>query len=511
MVSSKKFIFDRYIPGQPVDILVVGAGLSGLQLAKDLVARGAITQVLEAGPNLGLQHIYWEYDDNHAQKLWQLLLEDQSFHQPWISSTPPHYAGTSGLRRRLGGRSLYWHGGILRLEPWALQSTWWPKSIVHDLTEGFNGGPSLYELQEREVVRSGVTPGTELLVSLLQSAAFARAIPMPLAVQYKQLTEGDIRWAAYSPLDFWRQGLERSNSEQAITLPRIICNTEVESVLTDKGRVRGVRVRDNRVGDVHEIFCSCIVLAAGTIENSRLALDVLFSGGHIEQPVLPRLTDHLVVGCMYKIHLDHVPAEWNSSQVPSFVLIPGTESSRFNSFVSITKSRDDDQTIFVDTWTMGEQLPQLENVVYLDSSQPIPRRAYVHAQLSRSDQEMIELMQQTLSSIPKALLGALGPSASILTPASYASPQLVAHLSDALLRTLETSSFTPVQVQFVSPLGTVDHEGGTLPFGSIISDTGEFNSIQGLFAVGPCTFPRMGAANPSLTTLALAKRTAYYI
>lgn len=30
MVSSKKFIFDRYIPGQPVDILVVGAGLSGL-------------------------------------------------------------------------------------------------------------------------------------------------------------------------------------------------------------------------------------------------------------------------------------------------------------------------------------------------------------------------------------------------------------------------------------------------------------------------------------------------
>ena len=180
-------------------------------------------------------------------------------------------------------------------------------------------------------------------------------------------------------------------------------------------------------------------------------------------------------------------------------------------FVSITRSRDDDQTIFVDTWTMGEQLPQLENVVYLDSSQPVPRQAYVHAQLSRSDQAMIELMQQTLSSIRKALLGALGPSASILTPASYASPQVVADLSEALLRTLGPSSSTPVPVQFVNPLGTVNHEAGTLPFGSVISDTGEFNSIQGLYAVGPCTFPRMGAANPSLTTLALAKRTAHYI
>ena len=39
----------------------------------------------------------------------------------------------------------------------------------------------------------------------------------------------------------------------------------------------------------------------------------------------------------------------------------------------------------------------------------------------------------------------------------------------------------------------------------------EFNHIKNLYAVGPSIFPRPGAANPSLTTLALSRRLAYIL
>jgi len=54
------------------------------------------------------------------------------------------------------------------------------------------------------------------------------------------------------------------------------------------------------------------------------------------------------------------------------------------------------------------------------------------------------------------------------------------------------------------PLGTENHEAGTLPLGSILDDDHQFRGLAGLYAVGPAVFPRAGAANPALTILALA-------
>jgi putative NAD(P)-binding protein len=483
MIPFEDIICDQYYADGPVEVLVIGAGLSGLQLAKDLSKRNVPNVwVFEAGPNLGFQHIYWEHSDIYAQKLWQLQIEDPCFHRPWLTHTPPHYAGTSGLRRRLGGRSLYWHGAIIRLEPWVLDPSWWPESIVRDLTIGMNESPPLYELQEFEVSSHQITSGTKILVELIQSIGYTHAQSVPLAVRSQHLPDGDIRWAAYSPLDFWHKASPQLETVSDSKLPRIACNMEIVSILADRGKVKGVRARNMLSGNIVDINSPCIVLAAGTIENTRLALDVLWSGSHIERPMLSGLTDHLVTGCMYQIQLDHLPPEWLSSQMPSFAIIPGTETSRFNLFVSITLLDIVDRTILVDIWTMGEQFPQRENVVYLDPTQQKPSQAHVHVSLSRLDHEMIEHQQQALRYFSTELLQALGPSLSVMN-----------------------------QVQYVSPLGTVDHEGGTLPFGTIIRTTGEFIDIQGLYAIGPCTFPRMGAANPSLTTLALAKRTAYLL
>ena len=58
------------------------------------------------------------------------------------------------------------------------------------------------------------------------------------------------------------------------------------------------------------------------------------------------------------------------------------------------------------------------------------------------------------------------------------------------------------------PLGAVDHEAGTLALSAVVEEDGELAKGSGIFVVGPATFPRSGAANPSLTILALAARSA---
>jgi hypothetical protein len=61
-------------------------------------------------------------------------------------------------------------------------------------------------------------------------------------------------------------------------------------------------------------------------------------------------------------------------------------------------------------------------------------------------------------------------------------------------------------------LGTTHHEAGTLFMGALgasITDTnGKFHGKANAYVAGPALFPSLGSANPSLTALSLARRTA---
>jgi len=63
-----------------------------------------------------------------------------------------------------------------------------------------------------------------------------------------------------------------------------------------------------------------------------------------------------------------------------------------------------------------------------------------------------------------------------------------------------------------SDIGTIYHEGGTLFMGkakeSITDTNGKFHHLSNVYVVGPAVFPTLGSANPSLTGLSLARRTA---
>jgi hypothetical protein len=78
------------------------------------------------------------------------------------------------------------------------------------------------------------------------------------------------------------------------------------------------------------------------------------------------------------------------------------------------------------------------------------------------------------------------------------------------------ADFQNLKRNWRDPLGFSHHEGGTLyvgqPGDGSIADTfGKFHNIKNAYVVGPAVFPTVGSANPTLTALALTRRTAQAI
>jgi choline dehydrogenase-like flavoprotein len=67
-------------------------------------------------------------------------------------------------------------------------------------------------------------------------------------------------------------------------------------------------------------------------------------------------------------------------------------------------------------------------------------------------------------------------------------------------------------VIYDATIGELDHESGGLPLGGEHVDVrGHLREAPGVAVAGPCLIPRAGAANPSLTTLALARYVVQHL
>ena len=88
----------------------------------------------------------------------------------------------------------------------------------------------------------------------------------------------------------------------------------------------------------------------------------------------------------------------------------------------------------------------------------------------------------------------------------------------ALAKKLANDDPTKIQVieQKRDGLGTTHHEAGTLWMGtdpntSVTNLDGRFHHVSNAYVAGPAVFPQLGSANPALTAVALARRTAIAI
>jgi choline dehydrogenase-like flavoprotein len=482
--------------------IIVGGGLAGLELAKELDRSGATdVLVLEAGPAEDLRHVNLGHDPDAALELWVTPSSDEHFWQPWTSKSEPHFSGRSCLRRRLGGRSLYWHGVTLPIEPWALRAPWWPDSVRRDLTESWQGGPSLYERTTADIAqwRNGEkAPGDDLPPLSIGGREF---LPTPQAVRGTAWGNGQ-RWRAYSPLDHWLDDDGRFAGRPGGV--RLAAGVEVLGIQVDGQRARGVLVRDDTTTAPRLISADQVVLAAGTVENSRLALQVRRSASASTRDSLTGLVDHIEQGFLAFVEPDRLPARISALAArDSFYYTRCADETRSNLFVRFYTNRAG--AVVIDAWTMGEQLPSDEGLVQCVATGTWPWQVFVRAGFTRKDLEVVDRGRAELNDLWAQLCELTGAPAHELEFPRAEDP---ARTLDDLMPDLETTSATNRAVSWSRTLGTGDHESSTLPLGTVLDEQQRLIGVEGVYACGPSIFPRPGAANPSLTTLALSRRLA---
>jgi hypothetical protein len=446
-------------------VLVMGCGMSGAAVAGELRRRGVPVLISDLGPAAATAHVAAA----EATRSWVDPDHDPHF-RPWQrDATATHYGSRAGSRLRVGGRSLYWRGIVLRLEDYALAD--WPRELQHALQDGDPEAPDSYAGVERRLAawagRHLATARNTSEISWLRrlrKLGLDEATPTPRAV--RPLDGGF--WTAYSPL------------QEIGSIP--VLSSRILRALTRRNR--GFEATLEGPAGTERVSAAAVVLATGAIENARLVS--WLTGSDRSYPIV----DHHSQGWVcVRPEMSAGPDNEEAS-----ILVGRDQPHRINRFLEV--HRIGEGTV-VDAWTMGEQLPgPTATVRFVSPAQNL----VVSVEPSAADERILAEQRGWLRELSGALGIPLGGEGSAGGPPDF----------DAAMK--RAMAEPGVAVGYRCHLGTIDHEACTLPLGGELVDvTGELRQLPGVFVAGPCLFPRAGAANPTLTTLALSAQVARQI
>ncbi|WP_332631945.1 GMC oxidoreductase [Halalkalibacter flavus] len=460
------------------DVLIVGSGAGGgavlRRLAEHWRNSGKKVGMIEAG-NLLLP--------THARNI--PTMNDPRFTQyfhtasKWTGKYLPDFPGARQLFA-LGGRTLFWGMSAPRMDRSEILK--WPIPLKE-----MN---YYYDIAEKVMrVTTAYMEGSSLqetLLKRLHENGFPEAadVPTPVDLQVTKYGEihSDVFWSSISTLAY---ALNRMPFDLAI-------NARAVELLVEQNRAVGVKVMSpNKKSYV--LKAKTIVLSGSTFETPRLLLHSGIKGraiGHY-------LTNHSFLLATAKVNRQEFPEVLGTLSI----FIPQTTNRLYQ--IQMGGPGGADQwylwypqyeekplldELLIGISAFGRVESRFENYVTLD---PHERDQYgvpklnVNFSYSQKDREIIEQMAETLHEASSAMKAAL----------------------------VARNGQQPICLM---PPGSDYHEVGTCrmgndPYTSVTNPYGQVHSIEGLYVADNSIFPSMGAANPTLTTVALSIRTADYI
>ena len=453
------------------DIIIVGSGAGGgavlWRLCEQWMSTGKRIGVVERGDLLLPTH-YSNLPTGES-----VISPVNIYNNPRIGirlgETLPQFPGIR-LVHALGGRTLFWGAICPRMPDFELAE--WPVGIqeMH----------RYYSIAERVMnvttSYSESSTFTQIFLDRLRANGYPEATDQPIAGDIKPTQYGEIHSNVFfSSINFFARALRLHPFDLAVKARAI-------QVLTDRGKTLGVRVMtpDKRFYDLR---AKNVVLAASALETPRILLCSGIQGGAIGH----YLTNHSIVRANGVVSSKGFPEILGVVSI----LMPQTKNRPFQlqilgpgdyfAYQSREKPRNNEWNID-HLGSLGRVESRYENRVTLD---PVKRDPYgipeiqVHFNYSQKDTAVIYETRETIRKV-----------ASILKM----------ELKDICL-------FLP---------GADNHESGTCRMGfdpntSVTNPFGQVHGVSGLFVTDNSVLPSMGAANPTLTTVALALRTADYI
>ena len=472
---------NHWIPVTPLDemaskeydVIIAGTGAGGgaalWRLCEQLKNSGKRIGIVERGGLLLPTNAFNLPTGSTATSLYN----DPSI-APRLGETLPQFPG-SRLVHALGGRTLFWGAVCPRIPDFELAK--WPVPIpemhrYYSIAERIMTVTDLY---------SRYSTFTQILLDRLRANGYPEAVDQPVAIDLQPTQYGDLHSNAYfSSIIFLARALELHPFDLAV-------NARAIQVLTDQNqKTRGIRVITPEK-KVYDLRSKTVVLAASALETPRILLNSGIPGraiGHY-------LTNHSIVRGNGEISSEEFPEILGMINI----LVPQTwyrpfQLQIFGSYYSYRyrpKPR-------INEWkgnalnTLGIVQSRYENRVFLD---PTKRDAYglpeikVHFSYSPTDWAVIEQSAVFLRKI--------------------------ASIIGLKLDLTEEGS----DICLLLP-GADNHESGTCRMGidpntSVTNPMGSVHGVPGLFVSDNSVLPSMGAANPTLTTVALAIRMADYI
>ncbi len=514
--------------GVAFDAIVVGAGMFGAYCAEKIYRHGPNLRVLvlDAGALLITEHVQnlarIGLDPAGAVAVAKNIDDPGARNRVWGSPWRSQVA-FPGLAYCPGGRSLYWGGWSPRLTDVDLQR--WPVEIATYLQSPSHSGDA-YEATEKE---TGVFDKTDYISGPLFDALKAKfnavkgAVPgvdsiedAPLAIQAAPPASGLFSFDKWSSMpiftDAVREAAARPDWQRRLFL---VPRAHVTRLQVSSSTVTGIELRVNGQSKFLSVSPNCaVVLASSTVETTRLALE------SFPTPLMGRnLMAHLRSNTVVRIHRSAIdstlptrleagallvrgstPTGRYHLQVTAAAVPGGSEDAMFRMIPDLdlldqTLASQQEDWIVITLRGIGEMFgdknpntPKQAGATpsWIDLSDQTDefsmRRAWVNIVPNNDDNTLWNTMDQVALDLARAVAG-----------------------ND------------PTKFKFVSQtrdgVGTTHHEAGTLWLGtdpqiSVTNLNGCFHHISNAYVAGPAVFPTLGSANPSLTAITLARRTA---
>ncbi|MEW9669417.1 GMC oxidoreductase [Ammoniphilus sp. 3BR4] len=442
------------------DVLVVGTGAGGgaaiWRLCEKLRDTDKKIGVVEAGPIL-LQ--------THAANLPTLAGRwDDYFLNPKISrpigNLLPDLPGARDAIA-LGGLTLFWGLACPRMHP----SEWMNYPIDRKELELY------YNIAEQVMmVTKAIYPLSQAFLKRLWEGGFPEATAIPRAVNLDPSRYGPV--VHFSSISFLASALMQRPFDLAI-------HARAVQILTEQGKVTGIKVMTPEK-KAYELKAKNVILSANAYETPRL----LLSSGIEGRAIGHYLTLHSFLRSSFQV-LQPLRDAMYSLDI-NRLMIPQTESNPYQIQFDIFgayETQDQLAEHHVETYSFGRVESHYENMLFLDPDRRDPYgvpEIQVNFAFSNKDKSVIARLEKSINEAA-AVLG------------SGKQPEIC-----------------------ISPPGSDYHTMGTCRMGDDPSTSstnryGQIHSTSGLYVADNSILPNTGAANPTLTTAALAIRTADYI
>lgn len=459
---------------QEYDVLIIGTGAGGGSVLWRLCE-----QWKKEKKRIGIIERGDQVIPTHARNLSTLNQERLTAYFSYLSKplpgALPEYPGARQLFA-LGGRTLFWYAFSPRLHEWDLAK--WPIP-VHEME-------SYYGIAEQAMnVTDAFAEGasfTEILLERLWLRGYSKAAPLPIAADIVPQSFGQIHTDMFtSSISLLARALNQRPFDLAI-------NARATKILQDNGKVTGVTVVSPDK-TAYTLKAKTVVLSASTFETPRL----LLHSGFRHRALGHFLTNQTFVQATGSISTADFPIPWGPLNImipqkpgtPYSVLMTGPEAFYWYP-ISVERPLSGETT--VNFYGYGKVEPRFDNWITLNPDKideyGVPE-IKVHFSLSEADWSVVGQMTEGIKRIAK----------------------------DTGVRLVTKNGRPPI---CLTPLGDLHHDSGTCRIGddpntSVANPYGQIHGVSGLYVADNSALPYIGAENQTLTTVALAIRTADHI